>query len=520
MAQSNNEGEGVNLTLSAADSDGDPLVYSAVGLPDELSINSGSGVISGTLSFSSAGSHSVDVSVSDGIALDHATFVWTVANVNRPPTLTNPGDQSNSEGESINLALSATDPDGDPLAYSAVGLPDGLSISSGSGVISGTLSLVSAGSHHVDLTVSDGTASDSVSFVWAVGGANQPPTLTNPGAQNNSEGESVNLALSATDPDGDALTYHAVGLPDGLSINSGSGLIAGTLSFASAGSHNVDLSVSDGTASDSVSIVWTVTGVNRSPALTNPGDQNSSEGESINLALSATDPDGDALTYSAVGLPDGLSINSGSGLLSGTLSFVSAGSYNVDVLVSDGSATDSASFVWTVSEANQSPVLTNPGDQTNSEGESVNLSVNAADPDGDALTYSALGLPDGLSINSGSGLISGTLSLTSAGSHSVDITVSDGTASDSVSFVWTVAGVNQSPTLTNPGAQNNSEGDGVNLSVSATDPDGDALTYSALGLPDGLSINSNSGLISGTLSFVSAGSHNVELAVSGWYSLR
>ncbi|WP_189356794.1 PKD domain-containing protein, partial [Arenibacter certesii] len=59
--------------------------------------------------------------------------------------------------------------------------------------------------------------------------------------------------------------------------------------------------------------------------------------------------------------------------------------------------------------------------------------------------------------------------------------------------------VNQAPVVTNPGVQNNVEGAVVSLQVTATDPDGDALTYSAVGLPSGLSINANTGLISGTI---------------------
>ena len=54
------------------------------------------------------------------------------------------------------------------------------------------------------------------------------------------------------------------------------------------------------------------------------------------------------------------------------------------------------------------PVVTNPGSQTSTTGTAVNLQVQATDPQGDALTYSAAGLPAGLSINASTGLISGT----------------------------------------------------------------------------------------------------------------
>ena len=83
--------------------------------------------------------------------------------------------------------------------------------------------------------------------------------------------------------------------------------------------------------------------------------------------------------------------------------------------------------------------MTNPGAQTNTEGDSVNLALGASDSDGDTLSYSATGLPAGLSINSGTGVIAGTV--TTEGSYSATVSVNDGNGgSDSASFAWTVNG--------------------------------------------------------------------------------
>ncbi len=72
----------------------------------------------------------------------------------------------------------------------------------------------------------------------------------------------VALPLTASDPDGDGLTYGATGLPAGLTINTATGLISGTLSPASAGSHQVTATASDGSLSASQTFTWTVTHVN------------------------------------------------------------------------------------------------------------------------------------------------------------------------------------------------------------------------------------------------------------------
>ena len=64
--------------------------------------------------------------------------------------------------------LSATDPDGDPVTYSAVGLPLGLTLDAATGLITGTVSSAAPGSHAVTVTVSDGSGSSSQSFIWTM----------------------------------------------------------------------------------------------------------------------------------------------------------------------------------------------------------------------------------------------------------------------------------------------------------------------------------------------------------------
>jgi hypothetical protein len=86
-----------------------------------------------------------------------------------------------------------------------------------------------------------------------------------------------------------------------------------------------------------------------------------------------------------------------------------------------------------------SPSVTNPGSQSGTVGDSVNLQVHATDPGGEALTYSATGLPAGLSINSSTGVVSGTL--TTAGTSSVTVTAKNtDNATGSATFTWTVTG--------------------------------------------------------------------------------
>ena len=89
---------------------------------------------------------------------------------NNPPGVTNPGPQTNDEGDTVSLQIGATDDPGDTLAYSATGLPANLSINSNTGLISGTVASGAAASspYSVTVSVSDGTETTPVTFQWVV----------------------------------------------------------------------------------------------------------------------------------------------------------------------------------------------------------------------------------------------------------------------------------------------------------------------------------------------------------------
>ncbi|MEU6312130.1 M4 family metallopeptidase [Streptomyces sp. NPDC047014] len=82
-------------------------------------------------------------------------------------------------------------------------------------------------------------------------------------------------------------------------------------------------------------------------SVTNPGNQNTATGSAVSLQIQATSTNPGALTYSATGLPAGLSINASTGLITGTAN--TAGTSNVTVTVRDAqNQTGTASFTWTV----------------------------------------------------------------------------------------------------------------------------------------------------------------------------
>ena len=89
------------------------------------------------------------------------------------------------------------------------------------------------------------------------------------------------------------------------------------------------ITVSDGTLTDTDSFTWTVTNTNQAPVFsTDITDQTDAEGDIVSLDADATDADLDTLTYSAPSLPAGVTINPSTGVISGTLTNASSGTYS------------------------------------------------------------------------------------------------------------------------------------------------------------------------------------------------
>ena len=416
------------------------------------------------------------------------------------PSIINPGDQISGVDQAVTLQISASDPTNDPLTYSATGLPTGLNINPTTGQISGAASV--AGDFNVTVTAADAFGGVSTSFVWSVVDG---PVLI-----------SADFSTSAS-----PFTY-----ADDLFRNTNQPSYASGSYQSSTDDLRVLLGGIDGNDILNMSGGWQTTfnlaydqdvTISLDYLLSTPTAYEPDEYSDILLSVDGTLYGSGGNDY-IIRIADGG--NSGWQTFQVTLSNLSAGNHTLAVGTFNNKKTESLEqttarfdniFAYGSPEPNVPPVVSNPGSQTNDQGDTVSLQINATDGNGDDLTYSASGLPADLSIDTDSGLIAGTLTSASVGSTAVTVTADDGNGgSDSVNFNWTV---NAPPIIIDP-IISPPQPTNTSINYSAVANGGGTLTYQ-WDFGDGTPPVGPSSNPSVSHSFSDAGSYNVTLTVFG-----
>ncbi|MDI6794993.1 MAG: Ig-like domain-containing protein, partial [bacterium] len=199
---------------------------------------------------------------------DSETTIITVNNINRCPILAEIGNRLVNEGSSLTINLAASDPDNDPLIFSTAALPAGATfIDNGdsTATFSWTPNYDDSGSYEVTFKVSDGACPDQDGIIITVGNLNRPPVLDPIADIRVNEGEIVTITPTASDLDGDTLTF---------SYSAWMSTDTYTTNYNDAGAHTVIVTVSDGDLSDSQEVTVTVIDVlSTNMTRPNPGDR-------------------------------------------------------------------------------------------------------------------------------------------------------------------------------------------------------------------------------------------------------
>jgi uncharacterized protein YhjY with autotransporter beta-barrel domain/PKD repeat protein len=443
-----------------------PTSFNATGLPPGLSIDTTTGAITGTPTLN--GTFNSTISATNATATDSKTLVFTIS---LPiPAINSVLTASGATGVAFaGYQITAAN---NPTSFGASGLPPGLSINA-SGAISGTPT--TAGNYNSTITATNASGTDSKTLAFTI--SLSAPVINSVLTANGSTYVVfAGYQITATNS---PASFNASSLPPGLNINTSTGVISGTPTTA--GNYNSTITATNATGTDSKTLAFTI-------ALSSP---------SITSVLTATGSTGVAFTsyqiianssptsFGASGLPPGLNINTSTGVISGTPTTNNV--YNTTITATNATGIDSKILVITISLT--APVINSV--LTASGATSVVFAGYQITATNTPTSFNATGLPPGLSIDTTTGAITGTPTLN--GTFNSTISATNATTTDSKTLVFTISLT--APAITSANTASGTTGQAFSYQITASNL---PTSYAASGLPPGVSVNTSTGLISGT----------------------
>ena len=311
---------------------------------------------------------------------------------------------------------------------------------------------------------------------------NTPPVLKSQGTIQAKEGQVLSLHLSAGDADGDELHFSLVEGPVNLGVSS-NGLLQWVPSFEDAGSHRFTVELSDGKATVQGAGVIDVANSNRLPKISSDAVTEARENNDYEYYLSSDDDDGDALTYTLLQGPKGMTLADDA--LIWRPGFDDAGKHPVSVQVSDGEDKTQQDFTISVSNNNRAPAWKLIAMASVKEGGTLVVPLEATDADGDTLSFSIATGPNSMKIDSAS-VLHWAPDYDAAGQYVIELLVSDGEHSITQSFSVEVVDVNRAPTFTSKPVTRTAEAREYNYLLQVRDADKQNIILTLKEAPEGM----------------------------------
>ena len=534
-------GRNIGAPVSATDLDEeDVLTYSLSGV-DAASF----GIVSTTgqlrtrapLDYEKKNTYSVAVHVSDGNGGTDTIGVAinvTDVNENNAPVFVEGSATERSipentpAGRNIGAPVVATDLDEeDVLTYSLSGV-DAASF----GIVSATgqlrtrapLDYEQKNTYSVAVLVSDGNGGTaSIGVAINVTDVDETPTAHAPEfiegtatersiPENTPAGRNIGAPVTATDEDEDVLTYTLSGVDAasfGIVSTTGQLQTRAPLDYEQKNAYSVAVIVSDGTLTDTIGVAINVTDVaeNNAPVFASGSTErsipeNTPAGRNIGAPVSATDADGDSLTYALDGTDAssfGIVSTTGQLKTSAPLDYEEKNAYAVTVIASDGTLTDTINVAIKITdlEENTPPVFASSSTtrsipENTPAGVHIGEAISAKDADtGDTLTYTLSGTDAAaFDIDSTTGQLKtkAALDYETKNTYSVTVKASDDTLTDTIRVLIAITDVDEGSGPAFAGnrttrfvKENTPTGQNIGSPVSATDEDDDTLTYTLSG---------------------------------------
>ena len=257
--------------------------------------------------------------------------------------------------------------------------------------------------------------------------ATQAPAITSASTASGTAGSAFTYQITATNS---PTSYGATGLPAWSTLNTATGLITGTPTAA--GASTVTLSATNSGGTGKATLTITVTAATQAPVITSASTASGTVGSAFSYQITATNS---PTSYGATGLPAWSTLNTATGLITGTPT--AAGTSTVTLSATNSGGTGNATLTITVSAATQAPVITSATTASGTVGSAFSYQITATNS---PTSYGATGLPAWSTLNTATGLITGTP--TAAGTSTVTLSATNGggTGNATLTITITVAG--------------------------------------------------------------------------------
>lgn len=453
--------------------------YFAAPLPPGLSINLTSGVIAGTNSGPTAVTTST-VTVRGAGGVTNQQLRITITNTNVAPTFTSATFATGRVG--VAFLFTNTAAGSAPISFANPGgLPSGLARSNTTGVITGTPTAAGTNTWTITASNAGGVTNQLLQLRIASAVPGPVPSSFAPTSAIATQGVAFSLPMTASNS---PTNWSAANLPSGLSINATSGVIFGT--NTSNGTNTVKLTAvnSNGAGEGNLTLVVRPT----APVFTNTNLVRGTQGQQVNFMVVATSSA--SVTYTATGLPANLTINS-----DGQISGIPAtnGTFSASVVAATWGNSTTQALRFLISPASTGPVITSATNASGIQGQRFTYRTTATGAP--TITYGAAPLPAGLSVNSGSGLISGTP--TTNGTFNVQMTAANGSGTNVQTLNLTISSDSiNAPVITSPTLVFGRQGTPfTGYTITASNR---PTSFGASGLPPGLRVVPATGVVTGT----------------------
>ncbi|NDJ78732.1 MAG: hypothetical protein GYB65_20980, partial [Chloroflexi bacterium] len=476
------------VPFSARDPDLDTLtaVASSNNLGVVTAYVSGTSII---LTPRSEGVATVTLSVRDGRnGFASKSFSVTVGRENRPPSIGNIPAQSLNVGDApVDIVFTYSDLDNDDLQ--ALSVPDDAGVVDAfvttMGTTQGTLRLTprNAGQTTVRVLINDGRGGSAVEeFVVTVIQPNRAPVIVDIPDQTITEGNEVPVRVTAYDPDGDR--------PDGDATSSNTAVVEAEADSPNAqiilrarqvGTATVTVTIRDPQgATDTTSFIVRVVQANQPPEIQPIDNVELETGESDTVSYVARDPEGTILTVNVASEDENIVRAWVSG--PNTIQLVAqdvVATTQVIVRISDGELHAEARFNVRVVQANRPPVVQPIAPIEMEENTATEVTFSATDPDGDNLSGWAVESNNPAVVVATKGEQNKiNLEARQVGDAIITLSVPDGQDTTVVTFPIAVVPPPNLPPVIDPIADVTLDNQPtLEVSFSATDPDGDELSY-------------------------------------------